>query len=339
MAGFPTLIMLLFLLCQRSVLEASGVRKELVCAQGESVTFHLNFTVKPIDSIVWTFNSITLVTIQPAEGDGNDTVIVSQSRNKERMYIPSGGYFLNLNKLMKNDSGVYRAEIHSSSFQFPITQEYGLRVYEYLSKPTVTMALQSNKNGTCMTNLTCSMEQEAEDVTYSWRALEQAANVSHNGSILPISWTLGEVDMTFICIARNPVSFNSSRPIFVQKLCEGAAGDPDSFIVYMYLLWVPILLCLLVLVLVFLNIRRERGKEAKEKKKRMDSQQEIPNFCPHSGENAEYVTISYPANTSPEEDPANMLYSTVQIPRKVENPPSLPGTPDTARQFSYENVI
>uniref|UniRef100_A0A5F9CJH9 SLAM family member 7 n=1 Tax=Oryctolagus cuniculus TaxID=9986 RepID=A0A5F9CJH9_RABIT len=170
---------------------------------------------------------------------------------------------------------------------------------EYLSKPTVTMALQSNKNGTCMTNLTCSMEQEAEDVTYSWRALEQAANVSHNGSILPISWTLGEVDMTFICIARNPVSFNSSRPIFVQKLCE----------------------------------------EAKEKKKRMDSQQEIPNFCPHSGENAEYVTISYPANTSPEEDPANMLYSTVQIPRKVENPPSLPGTPDTARQFSYENVI
>lgn len=92
---------------------------------------------------------------------------------------------------------------------------------EYLSKPTVTMALQSNKNGTCVTNLTCSMEQGGEDVTYSWKVLEQAANVSHNGSILPISWTLGEVDMTFICIARNPISFNSSRPIFVRKLCEG----------------------------------------------------------------------------------------------------------------------
>lgn len=92
---------------------------------------------------------------------------------------------------------------------------------EHLSKPKVTMGLQNNKNGTCVTNLTCSMEQGGEDVTYSWKSLGQATNEFHNGSIFPISWKLGEKNMTFICMARNPISSNSSNPIFAWKLCEG----------------------------------------------------------------------------------------------------------------------
>ncbi|KAI2519996.1 SLAM family member 7 [Homo sapiens] len=91
---------------------------------------------------------------------------------------------------------------------------------EHLSKPKVTMGLQSNKNGTCVTNLTCCMEHGEEDVIYTWKALGQAANESHNGSILPISWRWGESDMTFICVARNPVSRNFSSPILARKLCE-----------------------------------------------------------------------------------------------------------------------
>lgn len=92
---------------------------------------------------------------------------------------------------------------------------------EHLSKPKVTMGLQNNKNGTCLTNLTCSMEQGGDDVTYSWKALGQGGNKSYNGSILPISWRLGARDMTFICLARNPVSSNSSSPILAWKLCKG----------------------------------------------------------------------------------------------------------------------
>lgn len=83
------------------------------------------------------------------------------------------------------------------------------------------MGLQSNKNGTCVTNLTCHMEHGEEDVIYTWKALGQAVNESHNGSILPISWRWGESDMTFICTVRNPVSSNSSSPILARKLCEG----------------------------------------------------------------------------------------------------------------------
>lgn len=83
------------------------------------------------------------------------------------------------------------------------------------------MGLQNNENGTCLTNLTCFMDQGGEDVTYSWESLGQAANESHNGSILPISWRLGERDTIFICVVRNPISSNSSNPIFAWKLCEG----------------------------------------------------------------------------------------------------------------------
>ncbi|PNI19779.1 SLAMF7 isoform 10, partial [Pan troglodytes] len=215
-AGSPTCLTLIYILWQLTGSAASGPVRELVGSVGGAVTFPLKSKVKQVDSIVWTFNTTPLVTIQPEGG----TIIVTQNRNKERVDFPDGGYSLKLSKLKKNDSGIYYVGIYSSSLQQPSTQKYVLHVYEHLSKPKVTMGLQSNKNGTCVTNLTCCMEHGEEDVIYTWKALGQAANESHNGSILPISWRWGESDMTFICVARNPVSSNFSSPILARKLCE-----------------------------------------------------------------------------------------------------------------------
>lgn len=92
---------------------------------------------------------------------------------------------------------------------------------EYVSRPKIAMNQQSNKNGTCKINLTCSMEQEGENVTYSWKAVGQAVSEFHDGPNLPIAWRPGDKDKTLICMARNPVSNSSSTPIFAQKLCEG----------------------------------------------------------------------------------------------------------------------
>uniref|UniRef100_A0A8C7A5G0 SLAM family member 7 n=1 Tax=Neovison vison TaxID=452646 RepID=A0A8C7A5G0_NEOVI len=170
---------------------------------------------------------------------------------------------------------------------------------EHLSKPKVTMGLQNNENGTCVTNLTCFMDQGGEDVTYSWKSLGQEANESYIGSILPISWKLGERGMTFICVARNPISSNSSNPVFAWKLCE----------------------------------------ESIEEKKRIDTHQEILNYYPPSGETPVYDTITGINDTIPEENLANTLYSSVQIPQKTEKLHSPPTSPDTPRSFAYENVI
>ncbi|XP_011371352.1 SLAM family member 7 [Pteropus medius] len=315
MPGSPACFILIFLLCQ---LTASGALKELTGILGGSVTFPLTHSVNQIDSIVWMFNTTTLVTIQPKMADKQDNVIVIQNHNKKRVDFSHGNYSLKLSKLNKSDSGAYRVEIYSSLSQGPFIQEYELRVYEHLSKPKVTMGLQNNKNGTCVTNLTCSVEQGGEDVTYSWKSLGQATNEFHNGSIFPISWKLGEKNMIFICMARNPISSNSSNPIFAWKLCEGAAGKPDSIMVLNFLL-LFLLLSVLVLVAFTLIMRREREKESTGEKKRMDNHQEVLNYYPSSGETSEYDTISNLNKTIPEENSAKMLYSTVQIPTKGGN--------------------
>uniref|UniRef100_A0A8C6FTW9 SLAM family member 7 n=1 Tax=Moschus moschiferus TaxID=68415 RepID=A0A8C6FTW9_MOSMO len=102
---------------------------------------------------------------------------------------------------------------------------------EYLSKPKVIIGLQDNKNGTCVTNLTCSMEHGEQDVTYSWKSMDEATNESYSGSILPISWRWEKSDRTFICMATNPISSNSSNPIFAQNLCEEhySRGKPGKY--------------------------------------------------------------------------------------------------------------
>ena len=108
---------------------ASGIPKKQVGAIGGSVIFPLNLSVNLVDSIIWVFNSTTLITIQPKTGDKKALIIVTQKRNKERVNFPHEGYSLKLSRLKKNDSGIYRVEIHSSTLQDPLTQEYELRVY------------------------------------------------------------------------------------------------------------------------------------------------------------------------------------------------------------------
>ncbi|XP_012039881.2 SLAM family member 7 isoform X1 [Ovis aries] len=338
MLGVPACF--IFLLCQLTGPAASGIPKKLVGAIGGSVIFPLNLSVNLVDSIIWVFNSTTLVTIQPKTADKNALIIVTQKRNTERVNFTHEGYSLKLSRLTKNDSGVYRVEIHNSTLQDPLTQEYELHVYEYLSKPKVIIGLQENKNGTCVTNLTCSMEHGEEDVTYSWKSLDQATNESHRGSILPISWRWEKSDMTFICMASNPISSNSSNPIFAQNLCEGAAGGQTPYVI-LYVLLSFFLLCSLTLVLIIFIIRRERKKvsEIIEEKKELDTHQETLHFPPISEEMPEYDTISNFNSVIPEENPANTIYSTLHIPPKVTEPHSLPMSSDTPRSCTYNNVI
>nr|KAF6316578.1 SLAM family member 7 [Pipistrellus kuhlii] len=252
----PANLILILLLCQLMGPAASGAQEELVGGIGGFVIFPLTHSQDRIDSIIWFFERTTLVTIQPATTNKSDTVIVTNRHNQERVAFSRGNYSLKLSKLSKNDSGAYVVEIHSSSLQKPITQKYGLRVYEHLSKPRITSGLQNNKNGTCVANLTCFLEWGGEDVTYSWNSLGMTSNESHNGSILPITWRQEEEDMAFICMARNPISSNSSNPIFARKLCEGVAGDLGSTMA----LRITLLLIVLVSLLILLTIWRLKVK-------------------------------------------------------------------------------
>ncbi|KAM6217239.1 SLAM family member 7 [Rhynchocyon petersi] len=216
----PMNFILIFLFCQLTGPAASGAVNKLVGALGGSVTFPLKHSVKHVSSIVWIFKT-TLVTSQVENANNSPLIIVHQSLKKNRTCLDEN-HSLMLSTLQKNDSGTYRVEVHSSSDQPPFTQDYVLHVYEQLSEPKVIRSWQNKENGTCMANLTCSMRQGKEDVTYSWITVGQEANKSQDGSTLPISWRLWENNMTFICMVRNPISSNSSTPISSWELCKGA---------------------------------------------------------------------------------------------------------------------
>uniref|UniRef100_A0A2K5E0R9 SLAM family member 7 n=1 Tax=Aotus nancymaae TaxID=37293 RepID=A0A2K5E0R9_AOTNA len=126
MAGSPTCLTLMYILWQLTGSAAPEAVKELVGPLGGAVTFPLMSKVKQVDTIVWTFNTTLLVTMQPEAG----TIIVTQNRNKERVSFPNGSHSLKLSELKKNDSGVYHVKIYSSSLQDPFTQNYVLHVYE-----------------------------------------------------------------------------------------------------------------------------------------------------------------------------------------------------------------
>nr|KAF6316580.1 SLAM family member 7 [Pipistrellus kuhlii] len=130
----PANLILILLLCQLMGPAASGAQEELVGGIGGFVIFPLTHSQDRIDSIIWFFERTTLVTIQPATTNKSDTVIVTNRHNQERVAFSRGNYSLKLSKLSKNDSGAYVVEIHSSSLQKPITQKYGLRVYDNYSR-------------------------------------------------------------------------------------------------------------------------------------------------------------------------------------------------------------
>ncbi|XP_021087572.1 SLAM family member 7 isoform X2 [Mesocricetus auratus] len=253
MAGFSALIIVFTsVLCQLPVTATSGALKDVVGAHGGSVTFTLNSTENQVDTVIWTFNTVSVAIVT------RDHFKVLQNHNKKRIVFPDGIHSMKLSHLKKNDSGVYRAEIHNTSLQSPFSQEFVLCVYESLSTPKVTMDGQ-DKNGTCMTKLTCSMEEGRDNVTYSWRAIGQGVNEFHHGAILPIFWKLGDKDKTLICIARNPISHSSSDPVLARNLCEDTANNLSSSRFILYTIPVAIGLGVLLVIILF-AMWTEKGK-------------------------------------------------------------------------------
>ena len=69
-------------------------------------------------------------------------------------------------------------------------------------------------NSTCNVTLTCSVEKEEENVTYSWSPLGE------EGNAIQIFQTPDSQKLTYTCTAWNPVS-NSSDSISGLQLCAG----------------------------------------------------------------------------------------------------------------------
>ncbi|XP_023972011.1 SLAM family member 5 isoform X3 [Physeter macrocephalus] len=221
----------ILLLCLQTCLEAAGSDTDIFMVNGilgESVTFPLNIQPsQKVISISW--NSKTSVAfVTPGNSGAAPTISITHQNYHERINVSSQNYNLELRNLRMEDSGIYKADINvkTSEMIATTTRCYSLQVYRRLGKPKITQSLMTSVNSTCNVTLTCSVEKEEKNVTYSWSPLGE------EGNVLRVFQTPDNQELTYTCTAWNPVS-NNSDSISAQQLCAGSylktfSKNPDA---------------------------------------------------------------------------------------------------------------
>ncbi|XP_062049697.1 SLAM family member 5 isoform X1 [Lepus europaeus] len=306
---------------------------------GESVTFYLNLQEpQQVQSVAWI--SKTSVAFVAVEESGIAPKVTVTHRNYyERVNISVPNYDLVISGLRMEDAGDYRADINIQFPPFTITKYYSLQVYRRLGKPTITQSLMTSVNSTCNVTLTCSVEKEEKNVTYSWSPL------GREGNVLQIFQIPENQELTYTCTAWNPVS-NSSDSISAQQLCSDAAMAYRTR--HTRLLSGLAVLFLLALMLssvfLFLWCKRQQGSHFKAFTKSSDAASKATIYT--------YITISrdvQPAESTvydeipqskvfpTKEEPENTVYSMVQYSDKIGKASTQDCKP--AMTSSYDIVI
>ncbi|XP_070323721.1 SLAM family member 6 isoform X8 [Odocoileus virginianus] len=195
-----------------SVSEASSTPPVVNGVLRESVTLPSNFPVKEnISSITWLHKGNSVIFIWPKEAK----IQVTDPTRKDRLNIIES-YSLQLNNLTMADAGHYRAQITTST-SFLYT-DYNLQIFRRLSNLQVAYHTKLSENSTCEIQLTCSVENPNDNVSFRW---EVAGNTFHSEANLSVAWNPKSLsEETYTCIAENPVS-NLSSSVSDKSVCKG----------------------------------------------------------------------------------------------------------------------
>uniref|UniRef100_A0A8C3WG65 CD84 molecule n=1 Tax=Catagonus wagneri TaxID=51154 RepID=A0A8C3WG65_9CETA len=197
-----------------------------------------------------------------------------------------------------------------------------------LGKPKITQSLMTSMNGTCNVTLTCSVEKEEKNVTYSW------SHLGREGNVLQIFQTPDNQDLTYTCTAWNPVS-NNSESISAQQLCADIAVGFQTRRSGLLSGLAVLSLFMIILPLGILVLLWKRGRDAASKKT-------IYTYITASkdaqrAESRIYDEIPQAKALPTKEEPVNTVYSIVQYSDKIEKTsPQDSRPPGTS---SYEIVI
>uniref|UniRef100_A0A8C2NHP4 Ig-like domain-containing protein n=1 Tax=Capra hircus TaxID=9925 RepID=A0A8C2NHP4_CAPHI len=179
---------------------------------GESVTLSSNFSEKEnIMSITWLHKGNSVIFISPKEAK----IQVTDPQRKDRLNVTKY-YSLQINNLTMADVGHYRAQITTSTSY--LNTDYNLQIFRRLSNLQVAHHTKRSENNTCEIQLTCSVENPNDNVSFRWQV---AGNPYHSETNLSISWDPKSLsEETYTCIAENPVSSLSSS-VSDKSVCEG----------------------------------------------------------------------------------------------------------------------
>ncbi|XP_068394412.1 SLAM family member 5 [Eschrichtius robustus] len=197
-----------------------------------------------------------------------------------------------------------------------------------LGKPKITQSLMTSVNSTCNVTLTCSVEKEEKNVTYSWSPLGE------EGNVLRIFQTPDNQELTYTCTAWNPVS-NNSDSISAQQLCADIAMGLHTRHTGLLSGLAVLSLLLIILPSVILFLLHKRGQDAASKKT-------IYTYItvPRDTQTAEpriYDEIPQSKVLPTKEEPVNMIYSIVQYSDKMGKTNTQDSKPSGTS--SYEIVI
>ncbi|XP_053866710.1 SLAM family member 5-like isoform X2 [Malaclemys terrapin pileata] len=188
---------------------------ELSGILGGSVTFPLEIpAAEQFEIAAWTVNTNSLVTVTP--GKPPNVLLIDKTNYRGRLGILDQSYSLQITHLRMEDTGQYRAAVNTDKGS--VTKRFTLRVYKPVPEPAVVCDSVTCVSETCNYNLSCTVRDGGEHVTYSWTHTAGGAVVP-NESILHISLSPRDAHLAVTCTAQNPVS-NSSRTEFPKTICK-----------------------------------------------------------------------------------------------------------------------
>ncbi|XP_052593593.1 T-lymphocyte surface antigen Ly-9 [Peromyscus californicus insignis] len=187
------------------------VGETVVGTLGEPMTLSLAFLdSRDMKNSVWVFNK----SIISQEWEGAETPDPHRKPNgpkERRLWVSGQDHSLKISQLEMEDAGTYHAYVCSEASREAIVRHFTLLIYQRLKKPSVNQSHVHRKDGICKVQLTCSVEDGGNNVTYTWTPLPKEAVMSQVESRLNVSWKCGERPPSFTCTAHNPVSNSSSQ--------------------------------------------------------------------------------------------------------------------------------
>ncbi|XP_031245649.1 SLAM family member 5-like isoform X4 [Mastomys coucha] len=295
----------IWFLCLQTWSKAAGRDADLMVVNGilgESVTFPLNMQEpQKIDNIAWTSQSSVAFV---KSGVNRTEVTITQVFYKGRIEVTGQNYDLVIRDLRMEDAGTYKADINEKNPDKTITKIYHLHIYRRLKKPKITQSLMPPLNNTCNVTLTCSVEKEEKNVTYSW------SPSGENSNVLQIFHSPMDQTLTYTCTARNPVS-NNSDSVTVQQPCT----DTPSFHPHHAVLpWGLAMLIPLILipVLAYLCKRRRDGMVLEDDVSKKTIYAVVSRNA-HTTESRIYDEIPQSKMPSYKEEPVTTIYSSLQL--------------------------
>ncbi|XP_074927175.1 SLAM family member 5-like isoform X2 [Chelonoidis abingdonii] len=230
----PSLLLLLLVSQPGGAGRAEAGAMELNRILGDSVTFPLGIPAQQLITVSWTVNTTRMIVIVIAGNPPN--VIVSDPSYEGCLRVPAESNSLQITSLRMKDTGTYGAEISTATGT--IHRPFLLRVYKQVPEPTIVCDSATCVPETCNYNLSCTVRDGGDNVTYSWTHTAGGTAVP-NGSILHISLSPRDAHLNVTCTAQNPAS-NSTTTAFAEDLCAA----PASSLSYCHLKGIVLLLVL-----------------------------------------------------------------------------------------------